>query len=327
MAKMMDEVKSIFSFAPKFTVLITTQDKIPEKIDFTDSIVKVVATDDDVSTMQNQAEQQELRSIEFAIKKNKLNIKMASFKRNSARPERGGVGWQAKEVLAVGGQKVALVQTGGIASAETAATDVLTFLAPNHWTLKEAEEKRDGKLNKAKLAHGKDQEDKITEANTSFQRSIGRCKAPLPKAGLRTFRTPWASRWGASLRMRRDISTLWTTSTMVDWVASPLNFWELRVRKNFLRMIRRTLSASLPNLTPSRKRQQFTSKHSQRAKPLLSKNKVSRLRVPLDWDTASVRSHPSGIRYQARQACRCFLERRVEKRFVRIFHNQNNGTK
>jgi len=96
-AKMMDEVKSIFSFAPKFTVLMTTQDKIPERIDFTDSIVKVVAADDDVSTMQNQAEQQELRSIEFAIKKNKLNIKMASFKRNSATPERGGVGWQAKE--------------------------------------------------------------------------------------------------------------------------------------------------------------------------------------------------------------------------------------
>src|SRR5580704_18911217 len=170
-AKMMDEVKSIFSFAPKFTVLMTTQDKIPERIDFTDSIVKVVAADDDVSTMQNQAEQQELRSIEFTIKKNKLNIKMASFKRNSATPERGGVGWQAKEVLADGGQKVALVQTGGIASVETAATDTLTFLAPNKWTLKEAEQKRDFKLNNAKLAHGKDQEDKITEANTSFEKS------------------------------------------------------------------------------------------------------------------------------------------------------------
>ena len=108
------------------------------------------------------------------------------------------------------------------------------------------------------------------------QKSIGRCKAPLPKAGLRMFRIPWASRWGGSLRMRRDISTLWTTSTMVDWVASPLNFWALRVRKNFIRMIRRTLSASLPNLIPPRKRQQFTSKHSQRANRLLLKNKASR---------------------------------------------------
>jgi hypothetical protein len=170
-AKMMDEVKSVFAFAPKFTVLMTIPDNVPEKIDFTDSIVKVVATDNDVTTMQNQAEQQLLRSIEFAIKKNKLNIRMASFKRNSAKPERGGVGWQAKEVLAVDGQKVALVQTGGIASLETAATDALTFLAPNNWTLKEAEEKRDGKLNKAKLAHGKDQEDKITEANASFEKS------------------------------------------------------------------------------------------------------------------------------------------------------------
>jgi hypothetical protein len=171
MAKMVNEVKSIFSFAPKFTVLLTAQDKIPERIDFTDSIVKVVAKDDDVTAMQNQAEQQELRSIEFAIKKNKLNIKMAEFKRTSAKPERGGVAWQVKEVLSSGGQKVALVQTGGIASVETAATDALTFLAPNNWTLKEAEEKRDGKLNKAKLAHGKDQEDKITEANTTFEKS------------------------------------------------------------------------------------------------------------------------------------------------------------
>jgi hypothetical protein len=81
------------------------------------------------------------------------------------------VGWQAKAVLDVGSQKVALVQTGGIASVETAATDVLTFLAPNHWTLEEAEKNRDDKLNKAKLAHGKDQEDKITEANTSFEKS------------------------------------------------------------------------------------------------------------------------------------------------------------
>jgi hypothetical protein len=89
--KMIDEVKSIFSFAPKFTILMIAPDKIPEKIDFTDSIVKVVATDDNVTAMQNQAEQQELRSMEFAIKNNNLNIKLASFKRNSAKPERGEV--------------------------------------------------------------------------------------------------------------------------------------------------------------------------------------------------------------------------------------------
>src|ERR1700729_1974848 len=108
--KMMDEVKSIFSFASKFKVLMSTPDNIPEKIDFTDSIVKVVAADGDVTTLQNQAEQQEIRSLEFAIKKNKLDIKLAAFKRNSAKPELGGVGWQAKEVLANGNHKVALVQ-------------------------------------------------------------------------------------------------------------------------------------------------------------------------------------------------------------------------
>jgi hypothetical protein len=169
--KMIDEVKSIFSFAPKFTVLMTIPANLPEKIDFTDSIVKVVATDDNVTAMQNQAQQQQLRSIDFAIKKNKLDVKMAAFTRNFADPERGGVGWHAKEVLPVGSQKIALVQTGGISSLETAATDVLTFLAPDHWTLKEAEQNRDGKLSKARLAHGKDQEDKIKEAQATFEKS------------------------------------------------------------------------------------------------------------------------------------------------------------
>ena len=87
----MDEVKSIFSFASKFTVLMTTPDNIPERIDFTDSIVKVVATDGDVTAMLNQAEQQELRSIEFAIKQNEVNIKMASFKRKP--PNRNWAVW------------------------------------------------------------------------------------------------------------------------------------------------------------------------------------------------------------------------------------------
>ena len=169
--KMLDEVKGIFSFAPKFTVLMTIPDNLPERIDFTDSIVKVVAKDDDVTAMQNQAEQQQLRSIDFAINKRKLNVRMAAFKRNSAKPERGGVGWQAKEVLAVGSQKVALVQTGGIGSCETAVTDTLTFLAPDKLTLKEAAERRDIKLSRARLAHGKDQEDKITDANASFEKS------------------------------------------------------------------------------------------------------------------------------------------------------------
>lgn len=170
-AKVLGEVQSIFAFAPKFTVLMIIPANVPKRIDFTDSIVKVVVKDIDVTAMQNQAEQQQLRSIDFAIKNKKLNVKMSAFKRNSAQPERGGVGWHAKEVLAAGGQKIALVQTGGIASLETAATDVLTFLAPDRQTLKEAEKRRDAKLNKARLAHGKDQENKIKEANTSFEKS------------------------------------------------------------------------------------------------------------------------------------------------------------
>lgn len=106
------------------------------------------------------------------------------------------------------------------------------------------------------------------------QRSIGRCKTPPPKTGLKVFRIPWVSRWDASSHTRRGISMLRPTSTVVDWVASPLSFWVLRPRKNFMRMIRRTLSASSQNLRPPRKQQHFTSRHSQRAKHLRSKSKL-----------------------------------------------------
>ncbi len=99
----------------------------------------IVAKDADVTTMQNQVERQQQRSMEFAIQQRKLNLELAKFRRNSAIPERGGVGWHSKEVLPVGNNKVALVQTGGIASLETAATDALTFSAPNGWTLESAE--------------------------------------------------------------------------------------------------------------------------------------------------------------------------------------------
>lgn len=171
LGKMLDEVKSIFSFASRFTVTMTLPANLPEKIDFTDSIVKVVAKDADVTSTQNQAQQQQLRSIEAAIKNRKLNVKMADFKRNAANPERGGVGWQAKQIIAVGGKKVAFVQTGGIASLETAVTDALTFLAPDRRTLEDAKDNRDEKLRRARRSEGKEQEEKIKEANAGFEKA------------------------------------------------------------------------------------------------------------------------------------------------------------
>src|SRR5262249_3406164 len=129
----------------------------------------------------------------------------------------------------------------------------------------------DGKLNKAKLSHGKDQENKIAEANASFEKSKKHwaLQVTVPKSWLQNLQETLCIALEASSGMRHDISTFWTSSMTADWVASPLSFWALRVRRNFIRMIRRTLSASLPNLKPPRKRQQFTSKRSRRAKRLL----------------------------------------------------------
>jgi hypothetical protein len=170
--KMEDELKSIFSFASKFTILRAIPKNLPEKIDFTDSIVKVVAKDEDVAALTNQAQQQQSRSQQFDIQAKKLNVKMDTLpSRVSGLPERGGIGWHAKNVVTTGGMKLALVKTGGIVSMESAALDVLTFHAPNKWDLKEAEKARDGKLAKAKLAHGKEQEEKAKEAHAAFDKS------------------------------------------------------------------------------------------------------------------------------------------------------------
>lgn len=165
------EVKDIFSFASRFNVALTAPASIPAKIDMTDSIVKVVVDDDAVTSMQNQADQQELRSIGAAIKKLNLNVKMPAFQRTALNPDRGGIGWQSKSVLPLGSVKVAIVQTGGVVSIATAVDTTLTFAAPNKWSLDEARSHHDSKVKLAELAHGGDQEKKVKDADAAFEKS------------------------------------------------------------------------------------------------------------------------------------------------------------
>lgn len=169
---MKKELAVIFSFDSSFKIAMTAPDKIPALIDFTDSIVKVVATEDDVTIMQNRSTGQQIRSLEVQIQQRKLSIKLAEFKRSPATPERGGVGWHNKEVLA----SAALCQTGGIASLETVVETVLTQFAPNGWTLEEAVARADAIKRKAAVAHPTEQKKMVEDAEAALKKSVAHWK-------------------------------------------------------------------------------------------------------------------------------------------------------
>jgi hypothetical protein len=183
LAKMLDETKSICAFIKNFTVVMTAADKFPPLIDFTDAIVKAVAKDADVTPMENQAKQQQRQSIDVSLKAKGLNVKSDQLERNTANPDRGGVGWHGKHIVAVNGKKAALVKTGGLVSLETVNQTVLTYLAPNNWSMDDAERAKTKTLNNARLLHGKDQESEIKRANERFAKSKNHwdLKAKAPK--------------------------------------------------------------------------------------------------------------------------------------------------
>src|SRR3954464_13032761 len=62
------EVKRLFAFVSGFVVSVLELAAFPERIDFTDSIVKVGPADDDVSVVQNQALNLERQNVVFSAR-------------------------------------------------------------------------------------------------------------------------------------------------------------------------------------------------------------------------------------------------------------------
>jgi hypothetical protein len=122
------EARKLFDFT-FLSVARVPPAKLPAAIDFTDSIVKVVETDDEVSTMQNQANRGQIANIRHSVTQRRIGLTISAAQRAPATPERGGVGFQWKTVEAVGTDRVLIALTGGVASLETARSDVLTAFA------------------------------------------------------------------------------------------------------------------------------------------------------------------------------------------------------
>src|ERR1700761_243215 len=80
--KMIAEVRSIFSFASNFRVRPTVTSDLPERIDFTDSVIRIVDEDADVSAAENVMQNQQLRSIAASVRRRNLNVETGRFTRH-----------------------------------------------------------------------------------------------------------------------------------------------------------------------------------------------------------------------------------------------------
>jgi hypothetical protein len=189
------EIGSIYSFSAKFKVVMKKPADFPASIDFTEAIVKIVETDDEIGAVQNQAQQQQLKSIQVSLQQKNINIKTAAFMRTAAKPERGGVGWQAKSLVAAGGKQVAITQTGGVASLEVVKEEVLKGLAPNNWTLDEAAEARTSAIARARV--DRDEAAKIKAANEAYEKS--RSHWALQKVPFKDWSKPYQEAAGIAL--------------------------------------------------------------------------------------------------------------------------------
>ena len=135
-----DEAKKILSFLPRFEVKVLGQLKFPVAMDFTDSVIRVVADDKAISVYQADSKEQQMKNIRHSLSARGYALAANTTPRNhSFVMERAGVGWMGKEVLGLSRRvnnqtqtdRVAIAQTGGAAAVLGAAPDVVRAFAGN----------------------------------------------------------------------------------------------------------------------------------------------------------------------------------------------------
>jgi hypothetical protein len=126
----LDEAKRIFKFIPNFQVVTSQQGQFPPALDFTDSVFRVGKDGDDLAAFMNVTSNQQWKNILASIKQKGINVKASSLSIHTpSTPERFGVGFMWKEVIPVGNAKLAITETGGLASLEDVQQEVVKFLA------------------------------------------------------------------------------------------------------------------------------------------------------------------------------------------------------
>ena len=123
------EAKKLFAFV-KLAVVTRVPGQFPTTLDFTDSIVKIVETNGEVGAVQNLAVRQQMANILHSIRQRGINVKSTGVtSRSAATPERGGVGFQMKEIITAGTARLAISLTGGVAALESIKEEVVEEFA------------------------------------------------------------------------------------------------------------------------------------------------------------------------------------------------------
>jgi hypothetical protein len=125
--KALAETRRLFAFLPTFNVVTRKRETLPELLDFTDSIVKLVETDDEMGAVENQSIRIQVSNISFSARQHGINPTSSVPQHHAGTPDRGGVGFQFKQILAAGAQKLAMTLTGGVASLEAVKSAVVEF--------------------------------------------------------------------------------------------------------------------------------------------------------------------------------------------------------
>ncbi len=135
------EVRRLFRFLANFTVSVLEPVGFPERLDFTDSIVKIIEDDDGVTAAVNQARQIELDNLVFSAQQHGIRLNTPPPSRSAAMPDRGGLSFQQKEIVDPTNLRLIITITGGVASLETAKQEVLEFTTGGR-TLADIEQSR-----------------------------------------------------------------------------------------------------------------------------------------------------------------------------------------
>src|SRR5260370_376680 len=78
------EVRRLFRFLASFTVSVLEPVGFPERLDFTDSIVKIIEDDDSVTAAVNQARQIELDNLVFSAQQHGIRLNTPPPSRSAA---------------------------------------------------------------------------------------------------------------------------------------------------------------------------------------------------------------------------------------------------
>lgn len=120
------EAQKIFSFASGFKVEARKPPLFPAVLHFTDSVVRIVESDDEVTGVANDIQRQEDTNIRFSIAQTGLRINLAALSLSPASdPDQGGVGGHFKTTALIGGTTFSVTTTFGVASLQTAEQAVV----------------------------------------------------------------------------------------------------------------------------------------------------------------------------------------------------------